>query len=129
MSTNEVKTVNHWGKYVSSDKPVTGVLSVNSVCWEFIDDEIYLTCESIYDEIESCKRCPECEVPLELVLDDFSECPECGWSYDVEKELVECDSSHDKIIGDWKKDNDGLYIPDESGEFAAIMCESVVQVV
>jgi hypothetical protein len=51
MSDQIVKTVNHWGKWVSSDVPVTGVLNSNSIAWEFVNDEICLTCEKIYDDI------------------------------------------------------------------------------
>ena len=33
------------------------------------------------------------------------------------------------LIGDWIKDEEGLYMPDFNGEYAAIVRESVVQVV
>ncbi len=103
-------TVNHYGKWVESDTPVTGVMSNNRIAWEYLNDEICLTCEEICTEIELDESLSEDEKQEEL-------------------ESVECDPSHDKIIGDWIKDSDGKYAPDESGEFAAILRESVVQVV
>lgn len=42
---------------------------------------------------------------------------------------IDWDSSGDYLIGDWIKDKDGLYTPDESGEYAAIVREDVTQVV
>ena len=67
-----------------------------------------MTCEEIINEIEN---------------DDSIE--------DKESELnwIECDSSHTKILGNWLKDDDGLYYPDKNGEFAAIENESTIQVV
>jgi hypothetical protein len=62
-----------------------------------------LTCEEIYSDIEN---------------DD-----------DFEYDDIECDSSHTKIMGDWVKDENGLYMPYEKGEFAAIVNESTIQVV
>jgi hypothetical protein len=106
----DAKIVNHWGKWVNSEKPVTGVMSIHNIAWEFMDDEICLICEEIQEEIESDESLSEDEKEHEL-------------------EFIECDSSHDKIIGDWMKDKDGLYTPDESKEFAAIMRETVIQVV
>jgi len=103
-------TINHWGKLIDSDKPVTGVLSHNEIAWEWIDDEICLTCEEIQSDIESDES-----------LDDDEK--------ESEMEFIECDSSHEKIIGEWKKGEQGLYIPDESGEFPAIVRETTVQVV
>lgn len=105
-------TVNHWGKWVDSDNPVTGVISNNNIAWEFIDDEICLTCEESFKEFEDSTH--ECE--------DGEDC-NCA-------DFIECDSSHDKIIGDWILDTKtGQYSPDQNGEFAAIVRESETQVV
>lgn len=103
---------NHYGHTVDSNIPVTGVLSIHDLNWEVYDynNEICLTCESWGEEIDNN-------------LDD-----------EVEKEIaydgMECDGSHTKIIGDWIKDEKGLYEPDkENGEYSAIVNESTIQVV
>jgi hypothetical protein len=102
-------TINHWGKWINSEQPVTGVLSIHSIEWDGVGDEICLTCEEIYAEITA-------------QYEDEEE-------RDEELESVECDSSHTKIWGEWKKDEEGKYEPDKTGEFAAIVRETVVQVV
>lgn len=104
------KVINHWGKWIDSSKPVTGVLSIHSVSWEWIHDETCLTCEEIQAGIESDDSLTEEQKEREL-------------------EFMECDSSHDKIIGDWLKDEKGLYYPNLNGEFAAVVRESTIQVV
>lgn len=101
-------TVNHWGKWVDSETPVTGVLSNNRLNWEGVD-EICLTCEEWTREINRKYRSEEKRQN----------------AYDQ----MECDSSHDKIFGDWKKDRKGIYHPDKNGEFAAILREDVTQIV
>jgi len=100
---------NHYGKWVDSEVPITGVCNGNNIAWEFVNDEICLTCESNFNEIENNNNLNEDEKQHEL---DF----------------LECDSSHTKIFGDWKLDTKtGKYEPD--GEFAAIENESTVQVI
>lgn len=114
--------------------PVTGVISSNNVAWEFVDDEICLTCEGAYEEIENNDTCPECGGDLIEKPDGYIECEECLEEWDKQEalEMVEC-FDHEKLIGDWKKDEEGgLYVPDENGEFAAIVTSSTfncVQVV
>ena len=108
-----IKSVNHYGKWVSSDKPVTGVLSCNSIAWECVDDEICLTCDKILDGIKA----------------EYQDEGGDGDEFQDELDSIECDSSHTKIIGDWIKADDGKYSPDETKEFAAIVNESTVQVV
>lgn len=101
-----VKTVNHWGKWVSSDIPVTGVLSNNSINWEFIDNEICLDCE-------------------EAMKQEEAENPD-----NPDYDYIECDGSHTKLIGDWTLDTKtGQYEPSKDCKFAAIVRESVTQVV
>ena len=101
---------NHYGITVDSNIPITGVLSIHDVAWDCIDynDEICLTCEEIYNDIENDES-----------IEDK----------DSEYEFIDCDSSHTKIIGDWVRDGQGLYEPDKDGEFAAIVNESTIQVV
>lgn len=101
---------NHYGHTVDSDKPVTGVLSSNSIAWEWITDDVCLTCQDIQSEIESD----------ESLTDEQKE---------HELEFMECDSAHTKIMGDWLQDEKGKYYPDESKDFAAIINETTVQVV
>lgn len=102
--------VNHWGKYVDSESPITGVISNNSICWEWIEDEC-LTCQEIYDDIENDDSLTDEEKQDQL---DF----------------MECDPCHTKIMGDWILDtNTGQYDIDPNGEYAAIIREDVTQVV
>lgn len=109
-------TLNHWGKWIDSDVPTTGVLNSNSIAWEFIDDEICLDCEEADKEFKNGTH--ECEYGEDCNCQDF----------------IECNSSHTKIIGDaWRLDTKtGEYdvIKDNPElEFAAIVNESTVQVV
>ena len=72
---------NHYGKWVDSESPVTGVINSNNVAWEWINDEICLTCEEIYESIENDESLNEEEKQREL-------------------EFIECDSSHTRIFGE-----------------------------
>ena len=103
-------TINHWGKWIDSDVPVTGVLSFHSLDLDAypFKSEICLDCEEAYKAIKKQYR---------------------GARREEELESVECDSSHTKIIGEWKKDRHGKYYPNPKGEYAAIVNESTVQVV
>ena len=113
---------NHYGIIVNSDEPVAGVISQNLINWEYIDDVQCLSCEEWYKEIENSDDCQECEY---FPLDEDGVCPECGWDKQELYDNVECDADHEKIIGDWIKNDDGLYVPDkENGEFAAVLSSS-----
>jgi hypothetical protein len=116
MSNENVLTVNHWGKWVTSDVPVTGVMSCNNIAWENVTNEECLDCREEYKKFEDGSH--TCEYGEDCNCADF----------------IECDSSHSKLIGDaWQLDtNTGLWDvkQDKTGlEFAAIIRESVVQVV
>jgi len=90
----------------------TGVISANGIAWESVANEICVTCEEIFEEIYNDETLDEEERQEEI-------------------ENVECDD-HEKLIGDWLKDEKGLYYPDENGEYAAIVTSSTfncVQVV
>jgi hypothetical protein len=104
---------NHWGKWIDSEIPVPGVISQNRLNWEYIDDEICLDCKDIYEDIH--KEQQECSC-------DGEGCDLCEHLVD-ELDNVEC-FDHVKIIGDWKKGEDGQYTPDENGEFAAVLSSS-----
>lgn len=124
-------TTFHYGKYVDSETPITGVISNNNILREFISDEICIDCEQIYSDID---------LEIESETDE-------GVLLELEesKEYIECDSSHIKLFGDWievtgsdlqKEKNLCWYIvngtgyyPDKNGEFAAIEMESETQIV
>lgn len=100
-------TTNHYGKFVDSEVPVTGVHSIHDIDWEWYDfgEEICLTCMEIADKMSVGDS-------LEDGMDDYPE----------------CDSSHTKIIGGWIEVN-RLYEPDKTSEFSAIVRETTIQVV
>jgi hypothetical protein len=89
--------LNHWGIFINSNYPVTGVFSFNEVrSWIWEEDSIDPEWE---EHAESCKLC----------LDGFY-CPDSDiW-----------ESTH-LLIGDWVKDSEGLYDSDPSGDYAAIV--------
>lgn len=103
--------------------PVTGVISIHSTNYEW-GEEICPTCEAIEKEIMECDTCPECGGDLIQIRPDYIECEECLEEYDMDGnlEMLEC-FDHEKLIGDWKK-SEGLYQPNEDGEFAAIVTDS-----
>jgi hypothetical protein len=95
---------NHWGIYVDSETPITGVINNNSV--EFLNDEIFSSNS------------------IDLDYEEFlSENPT-----EEEIEFYESDNST-YLIGDWLKDDNGKYYPDQTGEYAAITGEIYTQVV
>lgn len=114
--------VNHWGKWVDSNQPVGGVVSVHSVEW--IDDEcnsgreIDLTWESVLLEFKAQKlrdyqarygdRQPSRRTIAKWV-EELANGYEGGWG------------DQQYLIGDWVKDDNGLYDPDPAGEYAAIV--------
>ena len=104
------KFVNHYGKWVGSETATTGVLSTNSIAWEWMPDYHCLTCENWIEEIES-----------NVDLDDDEK------QYEIE--MIECNSDHTRLLGDWIFQDDKEYVPDKTGEFAAIENESTVQVI
>jgi len=97
---NHIK--NHYGIYIDTEKPVTGVWDNNEIEWlgDAIQDGIDLAWEEHVDE------CPN------------EEHDDCGPQ-----------ESSDFLIGDWKKDEKGLYEPDPDGEYSAIVREIYTQVV
>lgn len=104
---------NHYGVWVVSNTPITGVINNNAIAWEWIEEVVCLDC-----------------VP------DIDEIGEPDWEY------IECDSAHTKLIGDWiVSDNDKnktawfkdwegkFYTPNRNGEWAAIERECYTQIV
>jgi hypothetical protein len=112
-------TTNHWGKWVDSEDPITGVYGINQLSAWFWDecDEICLVCEQMEEDIDTTPA-DDCE------YDENGE-PIEYWS----DFIIECDSSHEKLVGDWIKGDDGLYEPNKAGEWAGILRETTVQVV
>ena len=97
------KLANHWGIFVDSEIPTTGVAQNNHVEW--LHDEIYDGIDLDFEE--HCKECPN---------EDHDLCWESNGSETV-------------LIGSWKKDDQGLYEPDKDGEYSAICGEIYTQVV
>ncbi len=108
--------VNHYGKWVDSEEPVTGVLNNNQVNWEWIDDGHCLTCDEAGDEEEQRLRA--------LYMDEEEIDDEMQDFFDG----LECDGSHTKLLGNWHQTN-GLWEHNPEGEWAAIGRESTIQVV
>lgn len=106
------KIVNHWGKWVNSDNPITGVVTNNRVEW--------LT-EECYKGID---------ITLDEAMEDYRRENPSADDEQVSEEFEFWESGQDTIlIGAWTKDSDGKYMPDESGEYAAIVGEIYTQVV
>lgn len=99
------KIVNHWGILVDPETPVTGV--VHNANPEWLIEEVYYGDAINLDFEEHCKECDE-EYHDDCWMDNGSE------TY---------------LVGSWKQDDDGLYEPDQSGEYSAIMGEVYTQVV
>jgi len=114
MDNNEVKAINHYGVWVVSDTPTTGVVTNNHVEWlsEEIDKRINLAYEEWLDNQHR------------LEWGDADE----GEEEDIETEF-ESNPSDTILIGDWIRDDDNLYKPDKTREYAAIVGEICTQVV
>lgn len=112
---------NHWGVWVDCNTPVTGVIGVNELNMEYIIEDMYY-----HDGIDlSYLAC----------LDELAKSFEGKTEDEIDRMRGEFDDTYESspddewLIGDWVKDEDGLYMPDPNGEFAAIVRSDVVQVV
>lgn len=96
------QVVNHWGKWVQSDQPVTGVLQLNHAP------------EWVYDEISYHG------INLACVI----------YCKDKRKKNAcdNCEPAGDSLIGAWKRKK-GSYEPDPKGDYSAIAREDVIEVV
>jgi rubredoxin len=91
---------------------------------EWMWDEFCSTCQEYYEEINNASYCPECEsIAITSLLDADGYCPECNWNKDNAIEQSEC-VDHEKLLGNWKKDDEGYYEPNTEGEYAAILTSS-----
>lgn len=113
---NKNKVVNHWGKWVDSSVPTTGVYGFNQVdswFWEEVNmNGIDLSYESFLENLWN-----------EGIEEDSDEWQNAVDSY----ESFESDS----LVGDWLMDDNGKYHPDPDGDFSAIVNGSMytIQVV
>ena len=95
---------------------LTGVISINNVNYEEIENEICLDCAEIEYQIK--QRLSEEETK--------NQCQNPYYDEELKEELedIEC-FDHTKLIGSWKKgttpDGEPLYIPDMEGEYSAIV--------
>jgi len=92
--------INHYGKYVSEEIPTTGVRNNNNITW-------------LWDEVDSgnsiCLTCEDCQIENKNEIAEDENFCDC------------CEIMKDYLIGSWLKDAEGLYYPDESGNYAAIV--------
>jgi hypothetical protein len=107
---------------------MTGVVSSNKINWEYMDDGICLICDEAYRDIQ--KQIDEREIEMnsekEMEIPDFDRIEELAIEIeDLEEEMefFSCED-HEKLIGDWVVDDNGYYIPDANGEFAAFQLDS-----
>ena len=111
--------INHWGKWVDSEKPVTGVLSIHSVDCSILSDECINGIDLDYQE--ALKEFNN-DYQGEKDTEDYEE------ALQYFNDMYEGNDSN-VLIGKWKTDEKGLYIPDEDGDYSAIARESVIQIV
>lgn len=131
-------SASHWGVSLDLTKPTTGVFNLSTP--EFIGDEMFAqgAIDLAWEEhVEECKgMCSQCRCNHEGDKCDcysFSSRPiVAGHEYDPDEDEHEGCGPQERgtvLIGSWKKDEDGKYVPDESGEYAAICNEIYGQVV
>jgi hypothetical protein len=103
-----------YGIVVDTDKPITGVIGNNEIV-QFISDE---TCGDAID------------LGWEDAIAEFQ--AEHGREPDDDERdaMAMSDVSGPHLIGDWKKDDDGIWEPDKKGSqgFSALVRETVTQV-
>lgn len=124
-------TVNHWGKWVDSNEPVTGVRNANNIAylWD-VQPEIDLGYESAKVEFMAQQLAQfqhdhgyDQTPSVDLVL-------EWETAFDDQCELEGYNSDR-YLIGDWLRDDNGQYEPSPNGEYSAIVNTDVntVQIV
>ena len=103
------KCFNHYGFWVSPDTAITGVISNNTVEFlnEKIDAGIDIDYENFLKELAG----------QELTEDEYNDAVEF---YENDAATI--------LIGSWIKDN-GQYTEDVNGQYAAIVRETVTQVI
>jgi hypothetical protein len=108
-----MNVINHWGIWVNSESPITGVVSNNHLEWlhDELDEGINLDFEAFQESLDSSLESGE------ITKDEYDE--------SLEFYEESCDTY---LIGGWTKDESGQYIPDENAEYSAIVREDVTQV-
>lgn len=146
-----MSVVNHWGKWVSTEIPVTGVVSLNSL--EHIDELVHGSSSvniSEIDRLAEFMREKTSEMikhfylgldtegvnPAPLMEDSDLEMPEPTATPEMiarwEEEYGDLDWSEPDtyIVGAWRQDENGKYEPGDltdDQEFAAIVrCDSMI---
>lgn len=111
--------MNHYGVWISPDVAITGV--VNNTGPEFFIEDC------MYNAIDL--DCLECrEKAEEKDYAHFGLSPDDD--VDLENMCDGCDGgTHTLLVGSWILNEDGKYIPDENGEYAAISREIYAQIV
>jgi len=126
-------TIKHWGRWIDSETPVTGVLSINKINWDTYPfaEEICSICEDFLREHKEKIKILKKELKKAKKEKDLERVDELKDEiYDMEKSYPECDSLHWKMIGSWTLDTKTKeYYPTIDGEYSAIVGESTVQVV
>ena len=134
--------ISHYGVVIDAEKPTTGVVSINSA--EYIDDEMFggdaidLAWEEHQAECKGmCAECHcshydggcDCHFPLWNARPDSSTSKDHEYDPTGEHDGCGPEERGTILIGSWKKDEDGLWVADESGEYSAIVGETDIQVV
>lgn len=120
----EIKVEFHWGKWVSSDIPVTGVISCHSLEWIYDETNYHAVTNVSYDnyleyglaDLSNAWQQDQ-DDPNATPDDDLLE----QWRDELGEQYEEnCDTY---LIGDWVLDSDGQYQIDYGGDnhFAAIV--------
>lgn len=132
-----MSVVNHWGKWVSTSLPITGVVSLNSL--EHIHDlvnggdAIDLTYEEGLKEFLREKSTERERAILDseddsAVYDKVAMIPTeeeiAQWTEEYNELMQYYDEPGRYLVGAWRKDDQGLYEPDDlttENDFAAIV--------
>ena len=143
----KAKVVNHYGHTVDS-VPVTGVLNISDINCQALNDSMWyginLSEDERLDEFKSHTASyisledysDEVSNELSRLLDSINEINFDCLSEVAQNEILEryydfSESYPDDtwLMGDWTKDENDQYKPDETGDYAAIVNESTIQVV
>lgn len=133
---DQVKTEYHWGKWVSSDIPTTGVISCHSLEWIYEETDYRAVTNVSYDNYmeyqigdKTREWQSEQDDPNATPDDDLLE----EWRDQLGEQYEESGDTY--LIGDWLQDSDGQYQIDYGGtnHFSAIVdydfAGGIVQVV
>ena len=112
------QVTNHYGIWVGSEQPTTGVIRNNEPEW-------------FHDEI--CYK-EAVNLTYQEALEEYSANPDEYLQYDIESE-DDFNESYENmgqdtiLVGGWTQDNDGMWEPDPSAEYSAIVGETYAQIV